>query len=69
MENNFENSNRATGHDVPHLMQSQVRDSTSGSSDTEDFETDYFQHGDELARCSLRDGKPPQITPSTRRGD
>ncbi|MCJ1264541.1 hypothetical protein MMC22_004413 [Lobaria immixta] len=62
-------SNRATGHDVPHLMQSQVRDSTSGSSDTEGFETDDFQHGDELARCSLSDGKLPQITPGTRRGD
>lgn len=61
VEIDFVNSYRATRHDVPHLMQSQIRDFTSGSSDAEGFETDYFQRCNELARCSCSDGTLPQL--------
>lgn len=64
VEIDLETSNRATSHDVPHLMQSQVRDSTSSSPDTEGFETDYFQHCDELAGCSSSDGTLSNALPA-----
>lgn len=57
------NSNRLTGNDVSDPVQDQVRESPPRFPQTRDLDPDCIQHRDELARCSLLNGKPSTILP------
>jgi hypothetical protein len=47
-----------TGHDVSHPVQDQIRKSPSCFPETRDLDPDCIQYRDELACCSLLDGRP-----------
>lgn len=50
-------SHWTTGHDVSHSVQNQIRESPSRFPKTRDMDPDCVQHRDELACCSLLDGR------------
>ena len=50
------NSDWPTRHDVPHLVQSQVRDTIPGTPETRNLDPDRIQHRHELACSSVLNG-------------